>query len=104
MGEEIYSVKWNHDFMDLPEVKDQRNPVFSAEEIGTIISKAEGQYQIPLCLAGGDRSSDRGSLRSPNGGHRTLCDPCPPQHVEREAVLAKNGGWAPRGGHPPFAD
>jgi hypothetical protein len=32
-GEEIYPVKWTHDFMDLPEIKDQRTPVFSAEEV-----------------------------------------------------------------------
>ena len=52
-GEEIYPVKWNHDFMDLPEVKDQRTPVFSAEEISTIISKAEGQYQVLYSLLAG---------------------------------------------------
>ena len=39
--------------MDLPEVKDQRTPVFSAEEISTIISKAEGQYQVLYALLAG---------------------------------------------------
>jgi hypothetical protein len=47
-GEEIYPVKWNHDFMDLLEVKDQRTPTFTADEISAIISKAEGEYQV-LC-------------------------------------------------------
>ena len=46
-------MKWNHDFMDLPEVKDQRTPVFSAEEISVIISKAEGQYQVLYALLAG---------------------------------------------------
>jgi hypothetical protein len=57
-GEEIYPVKWNHDFMDLPEVKDQRTPTFTAEEIGTIISKAEGQYRVLYALLPGTGSSD----------------------------------------------
>jgi hypothetical protein len=35
-GEAIYPVKWDHDFMDLPEIKDQRTPTFAAEEISTI--------------------------------------------------------------------
>lgn len=52
-GQVHYPVKWNHDFMDLPEVKDQRTPVFSAEEISTIISKAEGQYQVLYALLAG---------------------------------------------------
>jgi integrase len=52
-GEAIYPVKWNHDFMDLPEVKDQRTPTFAAEEVSTIISKAEGQYQVLYALLAG---------------------------------------------------
>ena len=41
-------MKWNHDFTDLLEVKDQRTPTFTADEISAIISKAEGEYQV-LC-------------------------------------------------------
>ena len=52
-GEEIYPVKWNHDFMDLPEVKDQRTPCFTAEEISRIVSKAEGQYKVLYALLAG---------------------------------------------------
>jgi integrase len=52
-GEEIYPVKWNHDFMDLPEVKDQRTPTFTAEEISSIISEAQGQYSILYALLAG---------------------------------------------------
>jgi len=33
---EIYPVKWTHNFMDLPEVKDQRTPALSAEEVSMI--------------------------------------------------------------------
>jgi integrase len=52
-GEEIYPVKWNHDFMDLPEVKDQKTPAFTAAEVSTIISKAEGQYPLLYALLAG---------------------------------------------------
>ena len=52
-GEQIYPVKWNHDFMDLPEVNNQRTPTFSAEEITTIISKAKGQYALLYALLAG---------------------------------------------------
>ena len=52
-GEAIYPVKWNHDFMDLPEVKDQRTPTFAAEEVSTIVSKAAGQYQVLYALLAG---------------------------------------------------
>jgi integrase len=45
-GEQIYPVKWNHDFMDLPEVTDQRTPSFTPAEIHAILSEAKGQYQI----------------------------------------------------------
>jgi integrase len=52
-GELIYPVKWNHDFMDLPEVKDQRTPTFTAEEIGSIISEAQGQYSLLYAVLAG---------------------------------------------------
>jgi integrase len=52
-GEQVYPVKWNHDFMDLPEVKDQRTPAFTAAEISTIVSEAEGQYQLLYAVFAG---------------------------------------------------
>jgi integrase len=52
-GEAIYSVKWNHNFMDLPVVGEQRKPVFSAAEVSTIISRAEGQYRTLYSLLAG---------------------------------------------------
>jgi integrase len=39
--------------LDLPEVKDQRTPTFSAEEITKIISKAKGQYALLYALLAG---------------------------------------------------
>jgi hypothetical protein len=35
-GEPVYSVKWNHNFMDLPVVEEQNAPSFTAEEIETM--------------------------------------------------------------------
>jgi len=28
-GEELYPRKWNHEFLDLPEVKNQKQPAFT---------------------------------------------------------------------------
>jgi integrase len=39
-GEEMFPVKWKHDFMDLPEVHGQRTPTFTAEVIEKLIEKA----------------------------------------------------------------
>jgi integrase len=52
-GEAIYPVKWNHNFMDLPDIGEQRKPVFSAAEVATIISKAEGQLRTLYALLAG---------------------------------------------------
>ena len=52
-GEEIYPVKWNHDFMDLPVIEGQNKPSFTAEEISTILSEAEGQDQLLYALLAG---------------------------------------------------
>jgi len=49
-GEEIYPRKWNHDFIDLPEVKNQPKPSFTAEQVPDIIAKAEGQERMLLLL------------------------------------------------------
>jgi|SRR5213080_1449837 len=52
-GEEIYPVKWKNDFMDLPVIEGQNKPSFTAEEITTILSEAEGQYQLLFALLAG---------------------------------------------------
>jgi len=46
-------VKWNHDFIDLPVIKDQRTPTFTAEEISSMISLAKGQYSLLYALLAG---------------------------------------------------
>jgi len=52
-GEPVYSVKWNHNFMDLPVVEDQNAPSFTASEIETIISSANGQDKVLYALLAG---------------------------------------------------
>ncbi len=52
-GEPVYSVKWNHNFMDLPVVEEQNAPSFTAAEIETIISRANGQDKVLYALLAG---------------------------------------------------
>ena len=52
-GEELYPRKWNHEFIDLPDVTGQRTPTFSSEEVEVIISKAAGQYLVLYALLAG---------------------------------------------------
>ena len=49
-GEEIYPRKWNHEFIDLPEVKNQHKPSFTAEQVPDIIARAEEQERMLLLL------------------------------------------------------
>ena len=51
-GEELYPVKWKNDFMDLPEVKNQRRPCFTAAEVETIVAQA-GRYAMLYALLAG---------------------------------------------------
>lgn len=52
-GEPLYPVKWNHNFMDLPEIGKQRKPAFTAADVTAIISKAEGQFRTLYALLAG---------------------------------------------------
>jgi integrase len=49
-GEVVYPRKWNHEFIDLPTVVDQRTPIFTAQEVEQIISAAEGQFRVLYTL------------------------------------------------------
>jgi integrase len=52
-GEQVYPRKWNHEFIDLPKVSNQRTPIFTAEEMTKIVSKADGQYRVLFAVLGG---------------------------------------------------
>ncbi len=47
-GEEIYPRKWNHEFIDLPQVANQRTPTFTVDEIPKIVLAADGQLLLFL--------------------------------------------------------
>ena len=52
-GDEIYPRKWNHAFIDLPQVTEQRRPFFTEEEVTQIAEKAEGQFRVLYALLAG---------------------------------------------------
>ena len=49
-GDQIHPQKWNHEFIDLPQVADQRTPTFTAEEVAKVIKAAEGQLRVLYSL------------------------------------------------------
>jgi integrase len=52
-GEELYPRKWNHEFMDLPEVRNQHRPTFTAEVVASLVANAEGQHRVFFALLAG---------------------------------------------------
>jgi integrase len=52
-GEELYPRKWNNEFIDLPEIRDQRTPSFSGEDLTQIVASTRGQFQLLYALLGG---------------------------------------------------
>jgi integrase len=51
-GNELYPTKWNHEFIDLPEVDEtkQRKPSFSGEQVTKIVKAANGRLQMACVL------------------------------------------------------
>jgi integrase len=52
-GEELYPRKWNHEFIDLPEIKNQNTPTFSTDDVTGIVATSEGQYRVLYALLAG---------------------------------------------------
>jgi integrase len=52
-GEPLFPRKWNHDFIDLPVVGNQRQPSFDAETMATIVQKTSGQERVLFSLLAG---------------------------------------------------
>jgi integrase len=52
-GNELYPTKWNHDFIDMPQVnpRAQRQPSFTAEQIEKIIKGGDRRMQILIVLS-----------------------------------------------------
>lgn len=51
-GEQLYPRTWNHDFIDLPEIKDQRQPTFSEDVMKIIATNSAGREQTLFVLLG----------------------------------------------------
>jgi integrase len=49
-GDQIYPMKWNYEFADIPVVENQHTPMFTGEEITKIIAKAEKQERVIFAL------------------------------------------------------
>jgi len=58
-GEQIYPVRWNSEYMDLPVIEDQNAPSFTAAEIETIVEKAEGQDGVIYAVLRRERFAHR---------------------------------------------
>ena len=52
-GEQMYPRKWNHAFIDMPEIKNLRTPTLIAEQISIILPRAEGHFRLLYALLGG---------------------------------------------------
>ncbi|MHB8484623.1 MAG: tyrosine-type recombinase/integrase [Candidatus Acidiferrales bacterium] len=49
-GEQLYPTKWNYEFADIPEIGNQRTPIFAGEEITRIVAEAQKQDRVILAL------------------------------------------------------
>src|ERR1700722_8187301 len=45
-GEQIHPRTWNHEFMDLPEVKNQRQPTHTSEVMKVIVASSQGRERM----------------------------------------------------------
>jgi integrase len=52
-GEELYPVKWDHNFMDLPDIGEQKTPTFSEAEVDQIIVSANDEHAVLYALLAG---------------------------------------------------
>jgi integrase len=52
-GEQLFSRKWNHEFIDLPIVEKQHQPTFTPETMTAIVQKAHGAERVLYSLLAG---------------------------------------------------
>jgi integrase len=52
-GEQIHPRKWNHDFIDMPEIKNQNTPCFTAEQVTAMLKASSGWHQVLCALLAG---------------------------------------------------
>jgi site-specific recombinase XerD len=51
-GEQVHPRTWNHEFMDIPEVENQRQPTFTSDAMKSIISRSAGRERLLFVLLG----------------------------------------------------
>jgi integrase len=73
-GEEVYPVKWKHDFMDIPEVGEQHTPSFTSDEVNALLGASTGQHAILFALLAGTglRIGEALALRVEDVGDRVI--------------------------------
>lgn len=54
-GEQVHPRTWNHEFIDLPDVKDQRQPTFTSEVMKAITARSEERERMLYVLLGAAR-------------------------------------------------
>jgi len=52
-GEPVYPRKWNNEFIDMPVVENQRQPVFTGEEISNLLNNCDGFHRMLYALKAG---------------------------------------------------
>ena len=53
-GEQRYPRKWNHSFIDLPRIRNPKQPCFSGEVVTRIVASAKKEkYRLFFALCGG---------------------------------------------------
>jgi hypothetical protein len=52
-GEPLFPRKWDSEFIDLPIVRNQRQPMFAAETMSSIVQKTTGQFRVLYALLAG---------------------------------------------------
>jgi site-specific recombinase XerD len=50
-GEQLYPRKWNHDFVEMPIVKNQCRPAFTSEQVTAMVNKTTGMGRMLIVLA-----------------------------------------------------
>ena len=84
-GEETYPRKWNHEFLNLPVVKDQRTPSFTSQEVTAIVAASEGRYRALFALLAGTGLRIAEALALEVG-----------KHLEGDTVRVKQNVWKGR--------
>lgn len=52
-GEELFPRKWKNEFLDVPLIEDQKQPIFDEKTMSAIVEKSHGQYQVLYALLAG---------------------------------------------------